>query len=65
MAYKKFPGVYELLVKKKGINALVNLGIEYVETSMQGDVLVLKGKSYKILDRSGLPPTGRLVLKEL
>lgn len=65
MSTRNYPGVYELLVKKKGINAPVYLCITYVTDSTEGAKLEYKGKEYKVLNRSGLPPTGKLVLKEL
>lgn len=65
MSTKNYPGVYELLVKKKGINAPVFLCITYVADSSEGAKLEYKGKEYKVLNRSGLPPTGRLVLREV
>jgi hypothetical protein len=65
MSTRNYPGVYELLVKRKGINAPVFLCITYVTDSSEGAQLTLNDKKYQVLNRSGLPPTGRLVLKEL
>jgi hypothetical protein len=65
MSKKHFPGVYEILLKKKGIQAPVHLGISYTAFTEKGSVLTYRDKKYLIIDRSGLHPTGVIVVKEI
>jgi hypothetical protein len=65
MNSRHFPGVYEILVKKKGIQAPLSIGIGYTAFTATGSKFIFKDKEYMVIDRSGLPPTGCLVVKEV
>lgn len=60
-----FPGVYELAVKRPGYNALLPLPHQFVTDSTPGAELEIRGKTYVIINRSGLSPKGQLILKEV
>jgi len=59
----KFPGVYELLIREPKGAAPRTLGIAHVLNSNPGAAITYKDRSYTIVNRSGLPPTGQLLIR--
>jgi hypothetical protein len=59
----KFPGVYELLIREPKGAAPRTLGMVHVENSNPGAALTYKGQNYTVVNRSGLPPTGQLLIR--
>jgi hypothetical protein len=59
----KFPGVYELLIREPKGSAPRSIGVTNVENSNPGVGLTYKGRNYTIVNRSGLPPTGQLLIR--
>ena len=59
----KFPGVYELLIREPKGSAPRTLGVAHVENSNPGATLTYKDRNYIVVNRSGLPPTGQLLIR--
>jgi len=59
----KFPGVYELLIREPKGAAPRTLGMAHVANSNSGAVITYKGQNYTVVNRSGLPPTGQLLIR--
>lgn len=61
----EFPGVYELLIREPKGSAPKTLVITYVSNSNPGSVITYKEVDYTVINRSGLPPTGQLLLRRI
>ena len=59
----KFPGVYELLIREPKGSAPRTLGVAHVANSNPGATLTYKDRNYIVVNRSGLPPTGQLLIR--